>query len=121
MWVEADLNLTGGEALFRQLLYGKRFYQDEFGLDAKIAWLPDDFGFPASLPQILKKRGIEYFLTTKLSWSTSNRFPRHSFWWRGIDGSEVLTHMPPEGTYNSAALPHSIRHIAESYEDKDVS
>jgi alpha-mannosidase len=121
MWVEADVNLSGGESIVRQLIYGKRFFREEFGVEAKVAWLPDNFGFPASLPQILKKSGIEYFMTIKLSWNTTNQFPRHSFWWRGVDTSRVLAHMAPEGTYNSAALPHSIRAIEEGYLDKDVS
>jgi alpha-mannosidase len=121
MWVEADVNLPSGESLVRQLLYGTRFFHDEFGHTAKVAWLPDNFGFPASLPQVLKQSGLEYFQTIKLSWNRTNAFPRHSFWWRGIDGTAVLAHMPPEGTYNSAALPSSLCQIEEKYRDKDVS
>jgi alpha-mannosidase len=120
-WVEGDVNLAGGESWVRQLLHGTRFFRDEFGVDARVAWLPDNFGFPASLPQVLKKSGVDYFLTIKLSWNTTTRFPRHSFIWQGLDGSEILAHMPPEGTYNSAALPHSVRSVETSYEHKDVS
>lgn len=121
MWVEADVNLSGGESLVRQLLYGARFYRQEFGFTPKMCWLPDDFGFPGSLPQILRGAGIEYFLTTKLSWNRVNRFPRHSFWWEGIDGSRILAHMPPEDNYNSSALPHAVSAAEERYSDKDVS
>lgn len=121
MWVEGDVNLAGGEAIVRQLLYGIRYYREELGYEANVAWLPDNFGFPASLPQILSRAGIHHFLTIKLSWNLINRFPRHSFWWEGIDGTRVLAHMPPEGNYNSPALPHNVRRIEESYADKEVS
>lgn len=105
MWVEADCNLSGGEALVRQLLYGNEFFETEFGRRSRILWLPDVFGYSAALPQILKKSGIDYFLTSKLSWSEFNLSPYDTFQWKGIDGSEVLTHFTPtrdyvgEGTY----------------------
>jgi alpha-mannosidase len=101
MWVEADCNLISGESMIRQLLHGKNFFKDEFGVDVDNLWLPDVFGYSAALPQILKKSGINYFLTQKLSWSQFNEFPHHTFNWRGIDGTEILTHFPPENTYNS--------------------
>ncbi len=101
MWVEADCNLISGESMVRQILNGKNFYMDEFGVDVDNLWLPDVFGYSAALPQILNKSGIKYFLTQKLSWSQYNKFPHHSFNWRGIDGTEILTHFPPENTYNS--------------------
>ena len=118
MWVESDVNVTGGESLVRQLLYGLRFFREEFGIEPDIGWLPDDFGFPASLPQILVKSGLTRFTTIKLSWNTVNLFPRTTFWWKGVDGSRVLTHLPPEGTYNSSALPHALRAIEEKHLDK---
>lgn len=121
MWVEADTNVSGGEALIRQLLYGKRYFRNEFNKDMKVLWLPDVFGYTASLPQILKKSGVDYFMTIKLSWSKQNKFPHHTFRWLGIDGSEVLTHMPPEGNYNSAATPESIRNTEKNFIDKGVS
>lgn len=121
MWVEADTNVSGGEALVRQILYGKRFFRQEFGKEMEVLWLPDVFGYNAALPQILKKSKVDYFLTIKLSWSQHNRFPHHTFRWRGIDHSEVLVHMPPEGEYNSAADPRAIRLIETSYQDKGVS
>ena len=105
MWVESDTNVPSSESLVRQLLYGKRFYRDEFGKEVTNLWLPDVFGYSAALPQILRKAGVETFMTQKLSWSIVNDFPHHTFWWEGIDGSRVLAHMLPEDTYNSSAAP----------------
>ncbi len=121
MWVEADTNISGGEALIRQILFGKRFFRSEFGKDMKILWLPDVFGYSASLPQLLKKSGIAYFMTIKLSWNNFNIHPHHTFIWRGIDGSEVLVHMPPEGNYNSSAAPRAIIQAEKAFQDKAVS
>lgn len=101
MWVEADCNLAGGEALVRQVLHGKNFFRDEFGIEVDNLWLPDVFGYSAALPQILQRAGVPYFLTQKISWNQFNDFPHTTFHWRGIDGSEVLAHFPPENTYNS--------------------
>ncbi|MBQ9789555.1 MAG: alpha-mannosidase [Lentisphaeria bacterium] len=105
MWVEADCNIIGGESMVRQFIHGKNFYMDEFGEDIKNLWLPDVFGYSAALPQIIKKAGCDYFLTQKISWNQYNVFPHHTFIWRGIDGSEVLTHFPPENNYNADVLP----------------
>lgn len=121
MWVEADTNITGGEALIRQILLGKRFFHQEFGADIHYLWLPDVFGYTAALPQILKRSGVDYFMTQKLSWNQINAFPHQSFYWQGIDGSAVLTHMLPEETYNSPALPRSAAKIEANYHDKGVS
>ncbi|MFS0869117.1 alpha-mannosidase [Paenibacillus xylanilyticus] len=121
MWVESDTNVPGGESLVRQILYGKRYFQQEFGLEMKSLWMPDVFGYSASLPQILKQSGVDYMMTQKLSWSEYNRHPHHSFMWEGIDGSAVLTHMPPEDTYNSPAAPRSIAKAEREYLDKNVS
>jgi alpha-mannosidase len=120
MWVEADTNISGGEALVRQLLYGKKYFKKEFDQDIRVLWLPDVFGYSGALPQLLRKSGIEYFMTTKLSWNKYNKFPHHTFLWAGIDGSEILAHMPPEGTYNSAATPTSIHKAEEEYLDKGI-
>ena len=121
MWVEADTNVSGGEALVRQVLLGKRFFRDEFDVEVNYLWLPDVFGYSAALPQILKRAGVDYFLTQKISWSQINKFPHHSFWWQGIDGSCVLAHMFPEDTYNSPAAPRSLHKIEANYQDKGVS
>lgn len=94
MWLEADCNLSSGESLIRHILHGKRFFAEEFGCsDNVILWLPDVFGYSAALPQILKKSGIKYFMTTKLGWNDTNKFPYDTFCWEGIDGSSVLSHL----------------------------
>ena len=121
MYVEADTNLSGGEALIRQLYYGKTFFRTEFGQEMQICWLPDVFGYNGNLPQILKGAGILYFFTIKLSWNEHNKFPYRSFNWKGIDGSEVLVHMAPDEDYNSSALPSSTRHAYRNYPEKEVS
>ena len=93
MWVEPDLNIPSGESLMRQMLYGRRFYQEEFGLTSHIEWSPDTFGYCASLPQILKHGGIRYFMTTKLGWNDTNVFPYDLFHWVGIDGTPMLSYL----------------------------
>ncbi|NLD26533.1 MAG: alpha-mannosidase [Acholeplasmataceae bacterium] len=120
MWVEADTNISSGEALIRQIFYGKQFFWDEFRQDMRMCWLPDVFGYNANLPQILKKSGLEYFMTTKLSWNEHNRFPYRSFVWSGIDGSEVLVHMPPNDNYNACASPASARDARDNYPEKGI-
>lgn len=105
MWVEADCNIISGESMVRQFVHGKNFYMDEFGVDVKNLWIPDVFGYSAAMPQIIKKSLCDYFLTQKISWSQFNKFPYHTFMWRGVDGSEVLTHFPPEDTYNALLSP----------------
>lgn len=92
MWVEADCNLSSGESLIRQVLYGKQFFKDEFGVDNRVLWLPDVFGYTAALPQILKKSGVDWFITQKISWNDTNRMPYDTFRWVGIDGTEINTH-----------------------------
>ena len=92
MWVEADCNLTSGESLVRQIMHGIRFTQQEFGYTPRHIWLPDVFGYSAALPQIMRGCDIPLFMTTKISWNQFNRMPCDTFRWRGIDGSEVLTH-----------------------------
>jgi alpha-mannosidase len=109
MFVEADCNLISGESMVRQFLHGKNFFRDEFGVEVRNLWLPDVFGYSAAMPQIIRKAGCDYFLTQKISWSQVNKFPYHTFRWIGVDGSEVLTHFPPEDTYNAiAAAPQRI-------------
>ncbi len=103
MFVEADCNLISGESMIRQFLHGKNFFRDEFGVDVKNLWLPDVFGYSAAMPQIIRKSGCDSFLTQKISWNQINKFPYHTFRWFGVDGSWILTHFPPEDTYNSAA------------------
>ncbi|MFO7697943.1 MAG: glycoside hydrolase family 38 C-terminal domain-containing protein [Anaerolineae bacterium] len=108
MWVEADTNLSGGESLIRQFLYGKRFIKDEFGVDSQLLWLPDVFGYSGSLPQIMRGCGIQYFSTHKIFWiyNGGDPFPLNTFTWEGIDGSSVLVHLHNE--YNSETDPATL-------------
>ena len=121
MWVECDTNLAGGEAIVRQILLGDRFWQDEFGVRVDNVWLPDVFGYNAALPQVILKSGLKYFMTHKLNWTTRNVFPHNTFRWIGIDGSEVLSHVTAEGTYNSLAAPSSVRMIERNFHEKGLS
>ena len=92
VWVECDCNLTGGEYMIRQFLWGQRFTRKYYGFTSDCFWLPDTFGYSFAIPQIMRGCGVKYFLTTKLSWNDTNAFPLTTFWWQGIDGSRVLTH-----------------------------
>jgi len=105
MYVEPDQNIPSGESLVRQLIFGKRFAREEFGIDVQELVLPDVFGYNAQLPQLLLKAGVPHFTTQKISWNDTNRFPFNSFIWEGLDGSEVLTHFLPGHTYNSNCEP----------------
>lgn len=91
MYLEPDCNLTSGESLVRQLIFGKRFFREEFGVESKALFLPDVFGYSAALPQILKKSGVDYFVTSKISWNDTNTMPMDMFYWEGIDGTEIFT------------------------------
>ena len=104
MWVEADMNLPSGESIARQLIYGQRYFESRFGVRCKEVWIPDVFGYPASLPQIFAAGGCDRFITQKLSWNKQNVFPHSTFWWEGLDGSKVLTHFPPVDTYNARVV-----------------
>ncbi len=128
-WVESDTNLAGGEALVRQVLLGKRFIRREFGLDCKVLWMPDTFGFSWVIPQLMKKSGMEYFACSSIHWSKFNRFPHDTFHWRGMDGSEVLvTFFTAPGetiknhyNYNGLANPYDVKTAWEHYRQKDVN
>ena len=104
MFLEADCNLSSGESLIRQFVYGKRFFMEEFGVDNEILWLPDVFGYSAALPQIMEKCGIRYFMTTKISWNETNKMPYDTFLWEGIDGTRILTHFISARDYNASLL-----------------
>lgn len=121
MWVESDTNIPNGESLTRQMLYGIKYYEKEFGYRVRNLWLPDVFGYNGNLPQIIKKSGLDYFMTIKISWNLVNRFPYHTFNWEGIDGTKVLTHMPPEGTYNSPSLASKNYLAWNNYREKDIA
>ncbi|MFI5387233.1 MAG: alpha-mannosidase, partial [Fimbriimonadales bacterium] len=117
MWVEADCNLTGPESLVRQFLYGKRYFREKFGYETHDMWLPDVFGYAAALPQILTKFNIKYFLTQKISWNQFNKFPHHTFWWQGIDGTRIWTHFPPSDTYCGSCEPKQILFSVKNHRD----
>lgn len=135
MWVEADCNLTSGESLTRQILLGSKFIKEEFGHDAEFLWLPDVFGYSWALPQILKKAGINTFMTTKIAWNQYNQIPHDTFVWKGIDGSEVLTHFitvpdtsvnvrkgdESRATYSGTVFPSTVLGTWDAYKDKSVS
>jgi alpha-mannosidase len=121
MWVEPDMNITSGESLVRQCLFGKKFFMEEFGQDIKNLWLPDVFGYSAALPQILKKSGVDVFMTQKISWNETNKFPHHTFYWKGIDGTDILTHFLPTNDYNCSNMPSKLIESEERYAQSDVS
>lgn len=134
MWLEADCNLSSGESLIRQILHGKRFMQKEFGVDSRILWLPDVFGYSAALPQILRKTGVDAFVTSKIHWSETNHFPYDTFMWKGVDGSEVFTQYITAGesnsklgdqkfysTYNAELKPIAVTKGWEIYQQKEIN
>ncbi|MFA7672486.1 MAG: alpha-mannosidase [Clostridia bacterium] len=132
MWLEADCNLISGESFVRQIMHGKRFFKEQFGIDNRILWLPDVFGYSAALPQILKKSGIDYFTTSKISWNEFNVIPYNTFMWEGIDGSQVFTNFivsgrgpdedgKPRVNYNSHIDANHMMGTWENYRDKGLS
>lgn len=132
MWIEADCNIPCGEALVRQILYGKAFIREEFGKDSKVLWMPDVFGYSAALPQILKKTGITCFVTSKISWNMLNTMPYDTFLWKGIDGGEILTYFltTPElgdasgncgATYNAVLHPQTVYGTWKQYKQKEIN
>ncbi|MHB0876944.1 MAG: alpha-mannosidase [Anaerolineae bacterium] len=124
MWLEADSNVSGGEALVRQVLYGKRFLREQFGVESEVLWLPDAFGYSWALPQIMAGSGLKYFMTTKISWNEFNRMPHDTFRWQGVDGTQVLTHFvttPSEtwfATYNGKLTPAEVKGTWDQYKQK---
>jgi alpha-mannosidase len=133
MWVEADCNLPSGESLVRQIVYGKRFFREEFGIENRILWLPDVFGYSAALPQILKKSGIDWFVTSKISWSDTNQMPYDTFTWKGIDGTGIPTYFltaqdkvkdrKPRNftTYVAHMTPAMVAGTYERYQQKELT
>ena len=121
MWVESDTNMPGGEALARQFSVGKRYFADEFGVETKEVWLPDSFGYTAALPQLIALSGSRWFLSQKISWNQTNKFPHHTFWWEGLDGTRIFTHFPPVDTYNSELSGAELAHAARNFADKGAS
>ncbi|XP_048766025.2 alpha-mannosidase 2C1-like [Ostrea edulis] len=120
-WVEMDGNLPSGEAFVRQFLYGQRYFMQEFNKKCTEFWLPDTFGYSPQLPQIMRISGISRFLTQKLSWSLVNKFPHHTFWWEGIDGSSVLSHFPPGDSYHMTGKVEEVLRTIKNFKDKGRS
>lgn len=121
MWVESDANLPSGESLIRQFTYGTRFFEENYGVRSRTLWLPDSFGYAASLPQIARLAGHQAFLTQKISWSKTNRYPHTTFWWEGIDGTRLLTHYPPVDCYDSMLTADEIATAERNHRDKGRS
>ncbi len=122
MWVESDCLVPTVESLIRQFYYGQKFFEKEFGLRCKEAWLPDVFGFSWTLPQILKEAGIDFFVTTKLNWNEYNEFPYDLCVWKGIDGSEVMYYSfnNPDDGYNGKVSPKALLDTWENFRHKDI-
>uniref|UniRef100_A0A671NGH4 alpha-mannosidase n=1 Tax=Sinocyclocheilus anshuiensis TaxID=1608454 RepID=A0A671NGH4_9TELE len=118
-WVEMDGNLPSGESMVRQFLHGQNFFKDEFAHYCKEFWLPDTFGYSAQLPQIMKGCGISRFLTQKISWNLVNTFPHNTFFWEGIDGTQVLTHFPPGNSYEMKGKVEDVSLINTVKNNKD--
>ena len=120
MWVEPDTNMPTGESFVRQILYGQRYFERTFGVQHRVCWLPDCFGFSAALPQLLRQGGMDSFFTTKVNWSETNKFPHDLFWWEGLDGSRVLAHTfdNPVRGYNGSTEPEAIIHTWRNFRGK---
>ncbi|WP_179088118.1 alpha-mannosidase [Paenibacillus sp. FSL R7-0273] len=116
MWIEPDLNIPSGESLVRQLLYGRAFYEQEFGKSPRVEWLPDTFGYCASLPQLLRKSGVDYFMTSKMNWNDTNVFPHDLFYWEGIDGTKILSFL--NHGLNENTLPADVGEHWDSFRQK---
>jgi alpha-mannosidase len=117
-WVEMDCNIPSGESLCRQFLFGQRYLLSRFGMVSKVFWLPDTFGYAAQLPQIIQQSGAKYFFTQKLSWNNINKFPNTTFYWQGLDGSRVLTHMAPSETYVAQCTVEELKKSVDNNRDK---
>ncbi|GAA1878630.1 alpha-mannosidase [Lapillicoccus jejuensis] len=120
MWVESDTNLPSGESLVRQLVEGTRYFLERFGVETDDVWLPDSFGYTAALPQLARAAGKKWLLTQKMSWNDSNRVPHSTFWWEGLDGTRLLTHLPPVDTYTSHLSAAELTHAETSYAEHRV-
>ena len=113
MWLEADCNLSSGESLVRQIMFGKRFFKEEFGVDSRVLWLPDVFGYSAAMPQILKKCGVDKFVTSKISWNDTNTIPYDLFMWEGIDGSKIFTSFITAREYSFGETERGTTYVAK--------
>ena len=121
MWVESDNMIPSGESLVRQITFGRRYFKEHLGVAPRGIWLPDSFGYTGSWPQIARRAGFDWFLTQKISWNDTTKFPHHSFMWEGIDGTRILTHFPPSDTYCSWMSMHELMYSQRNFLDKDLS
>ncbi len=112
-WVEPDCNLISGESWARQLLYGKEYFREKFGVDVKIGWNPDSFGYNWNMPQLYKKAGIDIFITQKIQWNDTTVFPHYLFWWEGPDGTRMLTYFPPSSYTDELKLQENVQSIGK--------
>ncbi len=121
MWIEPDGTCPSGESFIRQIVHGTEWWRAHFGESApqRFLYLPDTFGFPACLPQIVRQAGLDTFITNKLIWCDTNRYPNVTFQWRGLDGTSVLTHLTPGHNYNSEFLPNDLTAAAANIERQD--
>jgi alpha-mannosidase len=113
MWVEPDCNLISGESWIRQLLYGKKYFREKFGVEVRTGWNPDSFGYNWNMPQIYRQSGIERFITQKIWWNDTTVFPYFVFWWQGVDDSRLLTYFPPMGYTSRVRLPRVVDAITK--------
>lgn len=122
MWIEPDANVPSGESLIRQIIHGQRFWREQFGEHGRqrLLFLPDTFGFSGIIPQIMALAGLDTFITNKLWWSDRDEFPWVNFWWRGIDGTRVLSHLTPGQDYNATNTPRELRRGQSRAESKDA-
>lgn len=122
MWIEPDANLPGGESLIRQLVHGTRYWRERFGDqgEQRYLYLPDTFGFPGTLPQLIAQSGLDTFIANKLAWNDTNEFPHSTFLWQGLDGTRVLSHMTPGLEYNATNTPPELRKGRVNHERKDA-
>lgn len=123
MWAEPDCNLIDGESFIRQILYGKRYFKEKFGVDVKIGWNPDSFGYNWNMPQFFKKSGIEAFVTQKISWNDTNIFPYLLFLWEGPDESRILSYFPPTGyvgRLRAESIVSGLRQFEKNTGEKDA-
>ncbi|RBP98544.1 alpha-mannosidase [Bifidobacterium aemilianum] len=121
MWVESDGMLPTGESLVRQISFGRRYFKEHLGVEPKGIWLPDSFGYTGAWPQIARRAGYEWFLTQKISWNDTSKFPHHSFMWEGIDGSRIFTHFPPSDTYAASVTAQELAYAERNFQDKDLA
>ena len=121
MWVESDGMLPTGESLIRQISYGRRYFKEHLGVEPTGIWLPDSFGYTGSWPQIARRAGYDWFLTQKISWGDTTKYPHHSFLWEGVDGTRIFTHFPPTDTYAAWMTAKELAYGERNFRDKDLS